>query len=199
MNWVLFTVVCGLTLVLGAILFRSRRRKKDSSSGIQIDLSSAVRITSSDGWVALELQLVNHSFATVWIEEAKFVITDLIANFQTALATGQHMHKIGQAILPDECLSMSLAGSLYEAAGRPQGPYSFVLWGTVHYRLGTDSAQANIRPHRVEMAALNVVRVRRARQKSTIAGAHDEQKITNGSRTQASPSKCSAKVASVGP
>jgi hypothetical protein len=184
MIWILLIVVCGLALILGAILVAFREREKDSFSEIQIDLRPTVRITSFDGWVALELQLVNRSYATVWIEEAKLVITDLEANFQTARATSQQIHKIRQTVVPDECLSMSIAGSLYEAAGRPQGRYSFVLRGTVHYRSGEDFAQANIRPHRVEMTALSVVRVRRIRQKSAAVGAHDEQKITSGSLTQ---------------
>lgn len=91
LNWVLLVVVCGLTLVLSAILFLYRERKKDIFSEIQIDLCPAVHITSFDGWQALELQLVNRSDAKVWIEEANLVITDLEANFQTALATGQYI------------------------------------------------------------------------------------------------------------
>ena len=198
MNWVLLIVVCGLIFILGALLFLFRRHKKDTFSEIQIDLRPAVRITSFDGWQALELQVFNRSDVKVWIEEAKLVITDLEANFQTALATGQHIQKISQAVVPDECLSMSLAGGLYDAAGRPQGPYSFNLWGTVHYQILEDWAQANIRPHRIEMAALSVLRVRQIRQKRTIVAARDDQEMSSGSLTQVSHSKKTAKVKSAG-
>jgi hypothetical protein len=199
MNWVPLIVVCGLTLTLGAILFQyNRRRKKDDLSQIYIDLRPAVRIASFKGWASLELRLVNRSSVTVWLEEAKLVITDLEANFQTALATGHTTHRIMQTVLPHEPLSMSLAGSLYEAAGRPQGPYSFLLLGTVHYRIGEDWAVANIRPHRIEMAALSVLRLRRIRQKSTTAEAHGNHEIASGSQTQGSPSKETAMVKSAG-
>jgi hypothetical protein len=199
MNWVLLIVVCGLTLILGAIVFLYRRHKKDNFSEVRIDLRTAVRITSFDGWVALELELINRSDVNLWIEEAKLVITDLEANYQTAPATGQQIHKIRQAVIPDECRSISLAGSLYDAAGRPQGPYSFLLWGTVHYRIDEDWAQANIRPYRIEMAALSVVRVQRIRGNATPTKVHDHQEITSGSATQVHSAKETPKVKSVGP
>ena len=189
MNWVLLIVVCGLIFILAALLFLYRRHKKVSFSEIEIDLRPAVRITSFDGWQALELQVFNRSDVKVWIEEAKLVITDLEANFQTALATGQHIQKISQAVVPDECLSMSLAGGLYDAAGRPLGPYSFNLWGTVHYQIRENWAQANIRPHRIEMAALSVRRVRRIRQDSVTVEAHDDLEMPSDSLTHASHSK----------
>jgi hypothetical protein len=197
-NWVVLIVVCGVIFILGALLFLYRRHKKDTFSEIEIDLRPAVRITSFDGWQALELQVFNHSDVKVWIEEAKLVITDLEAHFQTALATGQHIQKISQAVVPDGCLSMSLAGGLYDAAGRPQGPYSFNLWGTVHYQIRENCAQANIPPHRIEMAALSVHRVRRIRQNSVTVDAHDDQEMPSDSLTHASHSKKKAKVKSAG-
>ena len=198
MNWVLLIVGFGLILILGALLFLYRQRKKDIPSEIQIDLCPAVRITDFDGWQALELQLVNRSDAKVWVEEANLVITDLEANFQTALATGQHIHKIRQPVVPDECLSMSLTGSLYDAAGRPQGPYSFQLWGTIHYRIGEKWAQANIRPHRIKMVALSVLRVQLIRRKNTTAEAHDDQEIVTDSLSEVSHSEDTQKVKSAG-
>ena len=198
MNWDLLIVVFGLMLILSALLFLYRQRKKEILSEIQIDLCPAVRITSFDGWQALELQLVNRSDVKVWVEEANLVITDLEANFQTALATGQHIHKIRQPVVPDECISMSLTGSLYDAAGRPQGPYSFQLWGTIHYRIGEKWAQANIRPHRINMVALSVLGVQRIRQKSTTPEVHNDEAIVSDSLNQVTPSKETPKVKSAG-
>jgi hypothetical protein len=180
------------------MLFLYRRRKRGNSSDIKADLRPAVRITCFDGWAQLELHLVNRSSFTVWLEEATLVITDLDANFQTALATGQTAHRIRQAVSPIETLSMSIAGSLYEAAGRPQGAYSFLLLGTVHYRIGEDWAEANILPYRIEMAALSVLRLRRIRQKSNTVEAHNDQKIKSGSLTQVGLSKTTAKEKAAG-
>jgi hypothetical protein len=198
MNWVPLVVVCGLTLIIGAILFQYRRRKDGNLSLIKIGLKPAVRIKRFDGWVSLELDLVNRSSVTAWLEEAKLVITDLETNFQTALATSQVVHRIRQAIPPNETLSMSLAGSLYEAAGRPQGKYLFLVLGTVHYRIGEDWAEENIRPYRIEMAALSVLRLRRIRQKNLIAVADDGLKLTGGSQAQENLSEETAKVRSAG-
>jgi len=169
MNWVPLVVVCGLTLTVCGIIFRYLRRRDADSPVIKINLRPTVHIASFDGWASLELHLVNPSGLRVWIEEAKLVLTDLDANFQTGLATGQTVHKIKQAVLPNEILSMSITGSLYDATGRPQGPYSFVVLGTVHYRIGEDWAEANIHPHRIEMTALSVIRLRRIRRKKTTA------------------------------
>lgn len=91
---------------------------------------------------------------------------------------------------------MSLTGSLYEAAGRPQEPYSFQLWGTIHYRIGEKWAKANIRPHRIKMVALSVLRVHRMRQKSTKLKSHDIQEIVRDSLTEVSLSKEPPKVRS---
>jgi hypothetical protein len=196
MTWGILFVFFGLSLIPGAILIPFRERKENSSPEIQVDPSPSVRITTFDGWVALEL--VNRSDVKVWIEEANLVIAGLDASVQTFLATGGQIHKIRQAVVPGERLSVSLAGSLYEAAGRPQGRYSFVLRGTVQYRIGEDCAQANIRPHRIEMAALSVLRVRRLRRERTPAQTHDDQRIPSGFLAQISPSKETAMAKSVG-
>jgi hypothetical protein len=94
----------------------------------------------------------------------QLVITDLEANFQTALATGQTAHKIRQAISPNE------------AAGRPQGSCSFLVLETIHYRIGDEWAEANLHRYRIEMAALSVIRLRRVGKNSTRVEAYDSPK-----------------------
>jgi hypothetical protein len=198
MNWAMLIAACSSIIVLGVALFLHRRREDHGFSHIRIDLIPSERITTFDGWVALELQLVNRSDAKLWIEDAHLVVTDLEAHFQTAPATGQQIRKIGQAAAPDEGISVSLAGSLYEAAGRPQGPYSFLLSGTIHYRIGEDWTRVNIRPHRIEMTALSVVRVRRIRRTSTAVQTHDGQEIASNFPSQVNPPAETAKVRSAG-
>jgi len=161
MIWTYLIVIGGLALFAFSLLFQYRHRK--DRSVIKVDLRPAIRIASFDGWASLELQIVNRSDVTVWIEGADLVLTDLDVNFQTALATGQDTHGIRQAIPPHESLSLSLTASLYEAAGRPQGPYSFIVLGTVHYRIGEQWADVNIRSHKIEMTALSVTRLQRVR------------------------------------
>jgi hypothetical protein len=179
MDWISFIVVCILTIATCGIIFRYLRRRQTDSPVIKIDLRPTVRIASFDGWASLELHLLNRSGFRVWIEEAKLVLTDLDANFQTGLATGQTAHKIRQAVLPNETLSMTITGSLYDAAGRPQGPYSFVVLGTVHYRIGEDWAEACIQQYKMEMTALSVVSCRRIRGNRTSVEPHDGYKISS--------------------
>jgi hypothetical protein len=198
MNWVPLAVVCGLTITVCGIILQYLRRKGCNSSDIQIYLRPAERIRTFGGWASLELHLVNQSAFTLWLEDAKLVTTDLDANFQTAIAIGQVTHRIRQAVRPNETLSMSIIGSLYDAAGRPQGPYSFLVVGTVHYRIGEDWAQSNILPHRIEMAALSVRRLRRIRRESTSAESHDGHRIIGSSPIQKDSSKETSKVKAAG-
>jgi hypothetical protein len=153
-----------------------------------------VRISDFEGWASLELHLLNRSGSKVWIEEAKFVLTDLDAHFQTALATGQTTHKIRQAIPPNETLALSITGSLYEAAGRPQGPYSFLMLGTAYYRIGENWAEACIHEHKLELTVLSVVSCKRIRQKRTTLESRGEHKIVGSSPSPVSPAKETAKV-----
>src|SRR5882724_5193811 len=184
-NWVSLVVVCGLILAVCGVILRYLRRRHADSPVIKINLRPTVRISSFDGWASLELHLSNRSGFTVWIEEAQLVLTDLDAHFQTGLATGQTAHKIRQAIPPNETLSMSITGSLYEAAGRPQGLYSFLVLGNVHYRIAEeDWAEACIYQHKIEMTALSVLSCRRIRQKEKKVESHDEHKIISSSPSQ---------------
>jgi hypothetical protein len=101
-----------------------RQKNKANSKSAQIKFAPKLRMTHKDGWAYLELQLVNRSSWGVWVEEATIVLIDLDAESQTAISTGEGKLAILQNIgLKDE-LSVSLAGAIFDAAGRPQGPYS---------------------------------------------------------------------------
>jgi hypothetical protein len=195
MNWVSIVIACGLTLTVCGVILRYLRRRHADLPVIKIDLRPTVRISSFDGWASLELHLSNRSGFTVWIEEAQLVLTDLDAHFQTGLATGQTAHKIRQAIPPHETLSMSITGSLYEAAGKPQGPYSFLVLGSVHYRIAEeDWAEACIYQHKIEMTALSVLSCKRIRHKSTTVEPLSENKIVANSPTPESYAKETAEI-----
>src|SRR5205807_2112543 len=102
----------------------------------------------------LELFLVNRSNVTVWVEEAAVVLSNLEANSQTSISTGQARHKILQNISPNDSLGVSLVGSIYEGAGRPQGKYTCVIFTDVHFRVGNEWFNKTLDACRVEMAAL---------------------------------------------
>lgn len=144
-------------------LFRPWRKTNPQPEGFQIDFSARLRLFREDDWAYLELLLVNHSNVTVWVEEATIVLSELEANWQTSIATGQTKHKILQNIGPNDTLGVSFVGSIYEAAGKPQGKYSCVVFTDVRYRVGDEWLNKTLDVYRVEMAALTVFRLRRSR------------------------------------
>ena len=117
-------------------------------------------ITCEDIWNGLELLLVNRSSWPVWVEDASVVLSDLDADMQAVVPTGQARHQILQNVGPNETLSVNLARAIYDAAGRPQGQYSCLVLTDVSYRVLNEWRNAKLERYRVEMAAVTVVRLR---------------------------------------
>ena len=140
-----------------------RLENKAESKSAKIKFAPKLRITREDGWQYLELQLVNHSSWTVWVEEASVGLADLDANLQTEVPSGQARHEILQNVSPNEALSVSLAGAIYDAAGRPQGQYSCLVHIHVRYRVFGEWRDAELETCRVEMEALSVFGLRSGR------------------------------------
>ena len=134
-----------------------RQKNKANSKSAQIKFAPELKITHNDGWVQLELQLVNRSSWTVWVQEATAILIDLDAESQTEISTGEATLKILQNIRPNETLSVSLARTIYDAAGRPQGTYSCLVLTNVRYHIFDEWCNAQLHTYRVEMAALTVV------------------------------------------
>lgn len=112
-----------------------REKNKAESISAQVIFAPQLTTTHEDGWKDLELLLVNRSSWAVWVEDASVVLADLDANMQTVAPTGQSRHQILQNVGPGETLSVSLARAIYDAAGRPQGPFSCFVLTNVRYRV----------------------------------------------------------------
>jgi hypothetical protein len=133
------------------------RKIENESEHSETNFSAKLRIIRDDGWVSLELLLLNDARMTVWVEEAKVVLTDLDANWQTSIATGQARHEIRQSVQPKETLSVSLASAIYDASGRPQGTYSCLIYPEVRYRFDEEWFSRTLDTYRVTMGALTVL------------------------------------------
>jgi hypothetical protein len=144
-------------------LFRLWRKTRAESEYVESSFASELRINREDGWVSLELLLVNDASMTVWVEEATVALTDLDANWQTSIPTGQARREIRQNVRASESLGLSLAGAIYEAAGRPQGRYSCLVYIEVHYRFDDEWFSKGLDIFRVEMGALTVHGLHRLR------------------------------------
>ena len=101
-----------------------RQKNKPESKSAQIKFAPQLMFSRKYGWKYLELRLVNRSSWTVWVEEANIVLADLRAILQTTAPTGEARYQILQNVGPNETLGLSLAVSINNAAGRPQGRYS---------------------------------------------------------------------------
>jgi hypothetical protein len=137
-----------------------RQTSKAESKSAQITFVPRLAITRKTRWPALELQLVNRSRWMVWVEEASVVLTALETKLQPEALTGQARHQILQNVRPNDTLSVSLAQTIYDAAGRPQGRYSCLVLTNVRYRVFDEWCNAKLEPYRVEMQALTVVGLR---------------------------------------
>lgn len=144
-------------------LFRWGHKSNTPPQAIQNDFAPRLAISHSDGWDSLDLQLVNRSNVTLWVEEATVLLTNLEADLQGSLATGNEKHKIRQPVGAHFTLSMSLAGIVYEAAGRPQGPYACLILPNVRYRTGDMWVEKALGTYRLRMVALSVMGLRRMR------------------------------------
>jgi hypothetical protein len=98
----------------------------------------------------------------VWVQEAAVVLIDLDANSQTTVSNGQDRYEVLQNVGPNDTLSVSLARTIYDAAGRPQGPYSCLVYTNIRYRVFDEWRNAKLEIYRVEMAALKVRGLQRA-------------------------------------
>jgi hypothetical protein len=120
----------------------------------EIDVTPKIEITENDRWFSLNLLLVNRSNIRIWAEEATVALADLDATSQTSIATGQAIHIIRQPIGPQETLALSLAQSVYEAAGNPQGTYNCIISTTIRLRSGDRWLERVDQQRRLEMRAL---------------------------------------------
>ncbi len=144
-------------------LFRWWRKTEIKSEHIEIDFAPKLRIIWDNGWVSLELLLVNDASMTVWVEEAIVVLTDLDANWQTSIPTGHARHEIRQNVRANESFGLSLAGAIYDAAGRPQGGYSCLISIDVRCRFGEEWFNKVLDTYKVEMTGLKARALHRSR------------------------------------
>jgi hypothetical protein len=140
-----------------------RRENKADSNSAQIKFAPKLAINKENGWVYLELQLVNRSRWTVWVQEAAIVLIDLDAESRTTVSNGQARHEVLQNVGPNDTLSVSLARTVYDAAGRPQGSYSCLVSTKVRYRVFEEWCDATLETYRIEMSALKVRGLQKAR------------------------------------
>ena len=127
------------------------------------DFEPELSITRKNGWALLDLVLTNRSSLPVWVEHATFALADLDVDFQQTLPAGQETLSIGETVKSGETLRISLIDTVYSAAGKPQGEYSFLISGTIRYQAQKDWFEISLQSYRVRMIALSAIRLLRMR------------------------------------
>jgi hypothetical protein len=154
------TIVLGITGValVGSLIYLVSRRWFPRNAAY--DLEPELSITRKNGWALLDLVLVNHSKSPIWAEKATFAVADLDADFQGAVATNEGSLLIRETVRPGGMLRISLIETVYNAAGKPQGEYSFLVSGVVRYRAHENSwFEISLQTYRIRMIALSAIRL----------------------------------------
>lgn len=140
-----------------------RQRNKAETKSAQIKFAPRLRINRQDGWANLELLLVNRSSWTVWVQKATVVLIDFDGKERTAAPIGRARYEIRRNIRPRDRLGVSLARTIYDAAGRPQGLYSYLVLTNVRYSVFNEWCNAQLQTCRVAMEELTAVSLYSAR------------------------------------
>jgi hypothetical protein len=160
-NWLIAFRVFLLILLIGALAYLAlriwRRKRNFGTTDAGVDFRPSIGFTHLDGWASLALLLLNKSDSNVWAEEIEIVLTDLIANEQASEASCHEILKIHQNVRPLDVLPISLVGTIYKAAGKPQRRYSCILSSMVRYRVGEEWFERPMQPYKLEMVDLTVV------------------------------------------
>jgi len=148
-----------------SILLLWRRKSARSSTNPGGGFRPKIGFTRLDGMASLALLLSNHSKAFVWVEEVEIFLADLRTDEDQAASEPSCTAtlKIRQMLRPQDAVPISLAASLYKAAGEPQRRYSCVLSSIVRYRIGEEWSEKNLDVYRVQMMGLIAARLRRER------------------------------------
>ena len=165
MDWLLrFVALIVIAVGLGfSALLLSRRRFEKHSKSTSDGFRPKIGFTHLDGMASPALLLSNNGKRPVWVEEIEISLADLIADEEEADPPCMGTLKIRQTVRPHDMLPISLAASVYKAAGEPQHNYSCVLSSIVRYRIGEDWLEKELEVYRIGMLGLIAVKVRRER------------------------------------
>lgn len=140
-----------------------RRKGSDETKAAQIKFRPELQIIRENDWANLSLVLVNQSSFAVWVEHVIIAMADLDAIHQTTTPVEHLKQEILQKVEPKETLCLSLANAVYDAAGRPQGPYTCLLLANVRYWVFEEWCDVRAKTCRISMTAISAMDLHVAR------------------------------------
>ncbi len=120
-------------------------------------------MSRTHGWTFFNLVLENRSRMRIAVVDATFTFSSLVAKYQAGPAAAETTFKIRRIVKPKGILGADLVEPFYNASGRPQSGYSFVVATTVRYRAHGDLFEQTLPLYRVNMFALSPNDLRRIR------------------------------------
>ena len=174
MGWPLIGVTL-LSLATAIYLASRLWRTLDSLSRGMSDFHPSVEVTAETNWFLLNLALVNNRLNDVWVEECAIVLTEFDGTPSNGFAaTRRGVLSIREFVNASETIRVGLCRAVYDAAGRPQGEYSFVICGTLKYNVENVWYSQLLPPRRVKMNCLNPIEARKTRKTPTTSSDDSE-------------------------
>jgi hypothetical protein len=146
-----------------ALKFWQDRAPSSEPADPEVDVEAGLKTTRFQGWTFFNLELLNRSRMRIAVVDATFSITDLVAKFQATAPTKETTFKVRRFVKPSDILRVDLVEIFYNAAGKPQGGYSFVVAATIRYRAHGDLFTQPLPLCRVKMTALSANALQRIR------------------------------------
>jgi hypothetical protein len=168
-------LVCLLAWV--ALKFWQDRAPSSEPLDPEVRVEAELKATRTQGWTFFNLMLLNRSRMRIAVVDATFSITGLVAKFQAFPATKATTFKVRRFLTPGDFMHLDLVEIFYNAAGKPQGAYSFVVATTIRYRAHGDLFTQVLPLSRVRMVALSPNALRRVRWYSKPAGAPEPSRL----------------------
>jgi hypothetical protein len=162
MAWALLGTISILLVALIFRLLRNRGMLKALAQAVgKGDFFPKVELQKEGSLPLINLALVNSTDEDVWVEHC---MVSLFA-FDGVPSIGFHPTCKNALIIreharPKDILRIGLSRSIYDACGRPQDEYSFVISGTVQYRIGNDWFHQSFPLRRIKMCGLQPIEVR---------------------------------------
>jgi hypothetical protein len=146
-----------------ALKFWQDRAPSSEPVDPEVDVKAGLKATRAQGWTFFNLVLLNRSRMRLSVVDVTFSIIDLVARHQAFPATKETTFKVRRFVQPGDLLCVDLVELFYNAAGRPQGAYSFVAATTIRYRAHGDLFTQPLPLCRVRMVALSPNALQRIR------------------------------------
>jgi hypothetical protein len=175
MDWPTISVISLSLIAIGYGAFRLWRAQRQKEPA---EFYPFVEIKKENTWFLLNLALANHSLKDVWVEESAVSLAELKGTpSQGFPASGAGVLRICELSRAGETLRIGLCQTLYDAAGRPQDEYTFLVSGTVKYRVGQKWYRQTFKPRRIRMRGPHPIEVRGSTGKPAAADAHELQVV----------------------